>query len=199
MPVEQILPLMGFIIVMTVTPGPNNFMLLASGANFGFRRSIPHILGITLGCQVLLVAVALGLGSLLLAWPQALDVLRVLCVLILFYLAWLLVRPGTSSTDPEKRPRPLTLLEAALFQWVNPKAWMMIIAVVTTYTQAGNMTTSLLIIAALFAVLGIPMISVWNLFGVSLQRWLSDPLRARAFNWLMAVLLLASLYPIVVY
>ena len=199
MPVEQILPLMGFIIVMTVTPGPNNFMLLASGANFGFRRSIPHILGITLGCQVLLVAVALGLGSLLLAWPQALDVLRVLCVLILFYLAWLLVRPGTSSSDPEKRPRPLTLLEAALFQWVNPKAWMMIIAVVTTYTQAGNMTTSLLIIAALFAVLGIPMISVWNLFGVSLQRWLSDPLRARAFNWLMAVLLLASLYPIVVY
>ena len=199
MPVEQILPLMGFIIVMTVTPGPNNFMLLASGANFGFRRSIPHILGITLGCQVLLVAVALGLGSLLLAWPQALDVLRVLCVLILFYLAWLLVRPGSSSSDPEKRPRPLTLLEAALFQWVNPKAWMMIIAVVTTYTQAGNMATSLLIIAALFAVLGIPMISVWNLFGVSLQRWLSDPLRARAFNWLMAVLLLASLYPIVVY
>ena len=199
MPVEQILPLMGFIIVMTVTPGPNNFMLLASGANFGFRRSIPHILGITLGCQVLLVAVALGLGSLLLAWPQALDVLRVLCVLILFYLAWLLVRPGSSSSDPEKRPRPLTLLEAALFQWVNPKAWMMIIAVVTTYTQAGNMTTSLLIIAALFAVLGIPMISAWNLFGVSLQRWLSDPLRARAFNWLMAVLLLASLYPIVVY
>lgn len=199
MPVEQILPLMGFIIVMTVTPGPNNFMLLASGANFGFRRSIPHILGITLGCQVLLVAVALGLGSLLLAWPQALDVLRVLCVLILFYLAWLLVRPGTSSTDPEKRPRPLTLLEAALFQWVNPKAWMMIIAVVTTYTQAGNMTANLLIIAALFAVLGIPMISVWNLFGVSLQRWLSDPLRARAFNWLMAVLLLASLYPIIMY
>lgn len=197
MPVEQLLPLMGFIIVMMVTPGPNNLMLLASGANFGFRRSLPHILGITFGCQVLLVAVAFGLGGVFVIWPQSLLVLRVLCVFILIYLAWLLVRPVRSSTvDPEKQPRPLTFLEAALFQWVNPKAWMMIIAVVTTYTQPGNMAYSLLIIASLFVVLGIPMISTWNLFGVSLQNWLSQPSRAKAFNWVMAVLLLASLIPV---
>ncbi len=198
MPVEQIWPLMAFIIVMTGTPGPNNFMLMTSGANFGFRRSVPHILGITVGCQVLLVAMALGLGSLFVLWPPAEIVLRILCVVILVYLAWLLVRPGGGNSSARKRARPLKFIEAALFQWVNPKAWMMTIAAVATYTQPGNMVTGVAIIALLFALLGIPLIATWNLFGVSLQRWLDNPVRARNFNWLMAILLLASLYPIII-
>lgn len=198
MPVEQIWPLMAFIVVMTATPGPNNFMLMTSGANFGFRRSVPHILGITIGCQVLLVAMALGLGSLFVFYPPAEVLLRILCVVILVYLAWLLVRPGGRNSSSGKRARPLKFIEAALFQWVNPKAWMMTIAAVATYTQPGSMVAGVAIIALLFALLGIPLIATWNLFGVSLQRWLDDPVRARSFNWLMAVLLLASLYPIIV-
>lgn len=196
MSLEQLLPLAGFVIVMTGTPGPNNLMLMASGANFGFRRSLPHILGITVGCQVLLVAVALGLGGLLVAWPVLLSALRWACVAILLYLAWVLVRPVRAGNGVSRPPRPLTFVEAALFQWVNPKAWMMMLAAVTTYMQPASPGSSLLILGIFFVVLGMPLISIWNLFGVSLKRFLQQPLRARVFNGAMAVLLLASLYPV---
>lgn len=196
MSLEQLLPLAGFVVVMTGTPGPNNLMLMASGANFGFRRSLPHILGITVGCQVLLVAVALGLGSLLVAWPVLLTALRWACVAILLYLAWILVRPARASNRAARPPRPLTFLEAALFQWVNPKAWMMMLAAVTTYMQPASPWSSLLVLGVFFAVLGMPLISIWNLFGVSLKRFLRHPFRARVFNGAMAALLLASLYPV---
>jgi threonine/homoserine/homoserine lactone efflux protein len=196
MPLEQLLPLAGFVIVMTGTPGPNNLMLMASGARFGFRRSVPHILGITVGCQALLAAVALGLGSLLTTWPPMLTMLRWGCVVILLYLAWMLVKPVPSGTGVSGPPRPLTFIEAALFQWVNPKAWMMMLAAVTTYIQPASPWSSLLLLGAFFAVLGMPLISIWNLFGVSLKRFLQKPVRARVFNGVMAVLLLASLYPV---
>ena len=198
MPIDQFLPLAGFVIVMTGTPGPNNLMLLASGARFGFRRSVPHILGITVGCQVLLVAVALGLGSVLVLWPPLLDNLRWGCVAVLLYLAWMLVRPARGNSTGEARARPLTFVEAALFQWVNPKAWMMMLTAVTTYLQPDRYWFALLVVGLSFAVLGMPLISTWNLFGVSLQRFLQRPGRAAAFNALMAVLLLTSLYPVLV-
>jgi len=205
MPIEQLIALMGFVVVMTGTPGPNNMMLLASGANFGFRRSIPHILGITMGCQSLLMAIALGLGQLLIRFPVLEVVLKVLCGGALLYLTWGLVKPalfrsamvvqGAADQQPVVS-KPLTLWQAAVFQWVNPKAWMMMLTAIATYTQPQSLLSDTLLIGFLFAVLGMPVISMWNLFGASLRKFLLDPLKARVFNLLMGVLLLGSMYPL---
>lgn len=198
MPLEQLLALIGFVVVMTGTPGPNNMMLLASGANFGFRRSLPHIFGITVGCQILLFAVALGIGQLLIRYPLFDSALKILCGMALIYLAWTLVRPTRllPASAEIKVARPLTFWQAAMFQWVNPKAWLMMITAIATYTQPAAMLTSLLVIALLFVLVGIPCISTWNLFGASLRRLLQDARRARVFNIVMAVLLLGSMYPL---
>lgn len=205
MPLEQLIALMGFVVVMTGTPGPNNMMLLASGANFGFRRSIPHILGITFGCQVLLVAITLGLGQLLIRFPMLEVVLKILCGAALLYLTWGLVKPAFAPTplvmqpDAEDAPvvsKPLSFWQAAMFQWVNPKAWMMMLTAIATYTQPQTIWSDTLLIGLLFAVLGMPVISLWNLFGASLRKFLLDPLKARVFNLVMGGLLLGSMYPL---
>ncbi len=193
---EQLLSLMGFVTVMVGTPGPNNLMLLASGANFGFRRSLPHILGITLGCQVLLLAVAFGVGGLLQAAPGALVVLQVLGVGFLLYLAWLLTRVRALGEARQGQGRPLSFMQAALFQWVNPKAWMMSISAMASFSLPGDFTTNVVIIAAAFLVLGLPLITLWNLFGTTLREWLGRDGNLLWFNRVMAVLLLGSLYPI---
>lgn len=205
MPVDQIPPLMGLILVMTGTPGPNNLMLMTSGARFGFRRSIPHILGIVVGCQTLLLGIALGLGTLLQTWPPAERILTVLCVMALLYLAWLLVRPSAPRENPlpDQTPaetgnvaRPLRFWQAALFQWVNPKAWMMMIAALGAYSQPANVAGNVAVIALLFLLISLPVIGFWNFSGAALHRWLADPKRERWFNRVMALLLLTSLYPI---
>lgn len=191
---EQFVALIGFVAVMTGTPGPNNLMLMASGANAGFRRSLPHILGIAIGCQVILVCVALGLGQLLTGFPQAVTALRVGGALYLLYLAWQLVRTRDLKSDGYNA-KPLTFMQAALFQWVNPKAWMMILTGVATFTQPQDFTLSVAIVAGTFLIVGLPLISSWNLFGAVLKNWLYRGRRLRAFNQAMAVLLVASLYP----
>lgn len=205
MPIEQLIALMGFVVVMTGTPGPNNMMLLASGANFGFRRSIPHILGITIGCQSLLLAIALGLGQLLIRFPVLEVVLKILCGAALLYLTWGLVKPAFAPTPVLVQPKtndapvvtkPLTLWQAAMFQWVNPKAWMMMLTAIATYTQPQTIWSNTLLIGLLFAVLGMPVISLWNLFGASLRTFLLDPQKARVFNLVMGALLLGSMYPL---
>jgi threonine/homoserine/homoserine lactone efflux protein len=198
MPLEQLLALTGFVIVMTGTPGPNNMMLLASGANFGFRRSVPHILGITVGCQILLLAIAVGIGQLLIRYPLAAVVLKVLCGVALVYLAWVLVRPTRvlPASNEVKVAHPLSFWQAAMFQWVNPKAWMMMVTALATYTQPEAMLSSIVMICLLFVVVGMPCISIWNLFGASLRSFLQNSGRARIFNMTMAVLLLGSMYPL---
>ena len=183
-----------FALITSITPGPNNLMLMASGANAGFRRSLPHILGIAIGCQVILVCVALGLGQLLTRFPQAVTALRVGGALYLLYLAWQLVRTRDLKSDGYNA-KPLTFMQAALFQWVNPKAWMMILTGVATFTQPQDFTLSVAIVAGTFLIVGLPLISSWNLFGAVLKNWLHRGRRLRAFNQAMAVLLVASLYP----
>ncbi|MZR63883.1 LysE family translocator [Alcanivorax sp. DP30] len=194
MTTEQYLALIGFVTVMTATPGPNNLMLMASGANAGFRRSLPHIFGIAIGCQVILVCVSLGLGQLLGEFPQALTLLRFAGALYLLYLAWQLVRSRTVEDSPSQS-KPFTFFQAALFQWVNPKAWMMILTGVATFTDPENFTASVAIIAGVFLLLGLPLISSWSLFGAVLKHWLTEGRRLRLFNRTMAVLLIVSLVP----
>ncbi|MCK0153133.1 LysE family translocator [Alcanivorax sp. S6407] len=194
MSTEQLLALIGFVTVMTATPGPNNLMLMASGANAGFRRSLPHIFGIAIGCQVILVCVALGLGQLLNQFPQAITLLRVGGATYLLYLSWQLVR-STALHSGTAQAQPFTFLQAALFQWVNPKAWMMILTGVATFTDPADFNVSVAIVAGAFLLIGLPLISSWSLFGALLKQWLKEGKRLKLFNRTMALLLVASLVP----
>ena len=191
---EQFVAVVGLVAVLTGAPVPNNLRLITSGANAGFRRSLSHIFGIAIGCQVMLLCVALGLGPLLTRFPQAVLALRVGGALYLLYLAWQLVRTRQLDTSTQTA-KPLTFIQATLFQWVNPKAWMMILTGTATFTRPGDFTVSVAIVAGTFLIVGLPLISSWNLFGAVLKNWLQQGQRLRTFNRAMAVLLVASLYP----
>ena len=193
---DQLLPLAAFTIAMIGTPGPNNLMLISAGANFGFRRSLPHLLGISVRCQVLLLAIALGLGQLLETYPGSAVVLKILGGGFLLWMAVQLARPPRAGLKVDKELKPLTFLQAALFQWVNPKAWLMLVTAIATFTNGQNFTASVLVIAVVFLVLGFPLISAWNIGGVALKGWLQQGQRLTHFNRTMAVLLLVSMVPL---
>ena len=184
-----------FAAVSSVTPGPNNMMLLASGVNFGIRRTVPHMMGISIGFTVMLVGVGAGLGVALLAMPLLHDVLRLLCALYMLYLAYTLARSGGLGSV-KARARPMRFIEAALFQWVNPKAWAMGLTAMTAYTVPDPFWFSIFVVAGVFGVINLPCIAIWAGFGVALRGFLADPLRLRLFNGAMAALLLLSSLPL---
>ena len=193
---DQLIPVALFVIAMVGTPGPNNLMLLTAGANFGFRRSLPHILGITMGCQVLLLAIALGLGQMFSAWPLSIVLLKLGGGGFLVWMAVQLLRPRAAALGEGAEARPLSFLQAALFQWVNPKAWLMLITGLATYVNPQQMLVSTLLIGVTFALVGLPLTCLWNVGGVALKDWLQHDRRLLHFNRLMAVLLLVSLLPL---
>lgn len=186
--------LFGFAFVTTVTPGPNNLMLMDSGANFGFRRTMPHILGIAGGVSLMALLVGLGLMALIEAVPALNAVLKVVSVL---YLLWLAFRIATAAPieDRSAKARPMSLLQAAAFQWVNPKAWAMCLSAITIYAPDRSLL-SVAIVAGAFAVVSLPAISLWAWLGTIIRQWLSSPRRLRVFNISMAALLVASMYPL---
>ncbi len=188
-------PLALFALVASITPGPNNVMLASSGLTFGFRRSIPHMMGITIGFSVMILLVGLGLGALFTRFPWLYTALKYGGAAYLLYLAWRIARSGPLE-DGSQRARPLTFLQAALFQWVNPKAWVMTVGVVATYTPQQGFVNNLWIAALVCGLVNLPSISVWVSFGMALRRVLHRPGAIRAFNVSMAVLLVLSLYPI---
>ena len=189
-----------FSFVSSITPGPNNMMMLASGVNFGFRRSVPHWLGICAGFTFMLCAVGLGLHTLLADHPALYDVLRYAGSAYLVWMAWRLATasasPAVQDDDaPHSEARPLGVLAAAAFQWVNPKAWVMAVTAMSTYLPARAQPTDVLAVALLFGVINLPCVACWAGGGAALRRFLQDPLRLRIFNISMALALLASLYP----
>ncbi|MBE2275311.1 MAG: LysE family translocator [Rhodobacteraceae bacterium] len=194
---DLLLALLGFALVTSVTPGPNNMMLLASGVNFGFRRTVPHILGITLGHSLMVFLVGLGLAGLFRAWPVSLSLLKVVSVVYMLWLAWKIAHAGAPG-EGRARPRPFSFLQAAAFQWVNPKAWAMALGAVTAYVLQPSVAVYLAV-AAVFAAVNLPSVSLWAAAGQGLRRWLEAPARLRAFNWTMAALLVASLWPVVTF
>jgi threonine/homoserine/homoserine lactone efflux protein len=191
---EQFAALIGFAFVTSITPGPNNMMLIASGANFGFRRSIPHMFGISLGHMAMTVIVGLGLAGIVHAEPRILIVLKWVSVAYLLWLAWKLAHAAAPG-EAEATGKPMTFLAAALFQWVNPKAWTMSLGAVSAYAVDPTPATVLLI-AAVFAATNLPSVSVWTIAGQQLRRFLTSPGRLAAFNWTMAGLLVLSLIPV---
>ena len=194
MTTDPLLAFVAFAVVMSVTPGPNNAMLIASGANFGFRRSVPHMLGISGGMVIMILAVGLGLGGLFEAWPPLYDVLRWVGAAYLLWLAWQLARSG-GPRAVGTTARPVTFLAAA-FQWVNPKAWILSLGAVTAYIPRDDYVRSLVVIAVTFGVISFPSIGIWAGFGLALRRFLESPGRIVLFNRAMAVLLALSIYPI---
>jgi len=188
-----LLPLLTFAIASTFTPGPNNIMLTASGANFGYKRSLPHIFGIMFGFPGMMIAIGLGLGQVFTTYPQLHEVLKWVGSAYLLFLAWKIA----ISARPEgvgREAKPFTFLQAALFQWVNPKAWIMSVAALTAYTTAeGSYMVQTLIVAGTFFVVSFPLISLWCLFGALIGRWLKSPRALMLFNGTMAALIVASI------
>jgi threonine/homoserine/homoserine lactone efflux protein len=194
MTLDSFLALAAFALVSSITPGPNNLMLMASGANFGFRRTVPHMLGIGLGFGIMIVLIGLGLVRIFDAFPVTHLILTGVGVAYLLWLAWKIAHAAAPDAA-RAGARPFTFLQAALFQWVNPKAWQMGLTAITLYAPDRSVA-AILWVGLVFVVINIPSVSTWTVMGQQMGRILSSPARLRAFNWSMAALLVASLIPV---
>ena len=197
MSAEVFLALLAYAFVTSITPGPNNLMLLASGVNFGFIRTIPHMLGVGIGFFVMLLAVGFGLGAVFTAFPALHLVLKVLGSAYLVYLAWRIATTRSLAKEGKAGTIPMTFLEAAAFQWVNPKAWVMALSAMAIYTNPDRPFLSVWIVAVAFALVNLPSVSSWAGFGTALRGFLSDPVRLKWFNIAMGALLVLTLWPMV--
>ncbi|WP_090059048.1 LysE family translocator [Celeribacter neptunius] len=188
------LALLGFGLVSSITPGPNNLMLLASGANFGMRRTLPHMIGVSLGFCFMVFVVGLGLAQVFQHFPPLRQAMMVVAVAYMLWLAWKIAHAGAPK-EGAAGGKPITFLQAVAFQWVNPKAWIMAVGAQTTYAQGASWTAAAFVGLG-FLIVNFPAITLWALLGTELRRFLTNPQRLRIFNWTMASLLVASLIPI---
>jgi threonine/homoserine/homoserine lactone efflux protein len=183
---------------MFFTPGPNNVMLLSSGLTHGFRPTLPHIAGVTIGFAFMIGAVGLGLGTIFIAYPILQTILKYAGIAYLIYLAAVIAMSGPVKADRNDRRGPMTFWGAAMFQWINVKGWVMVIGTITAYAGIAGFPWNIGIQIVLSLMLGAISCSTWALFGSALRPLLSSPRAVRAFNTVMAALLLASLYPVLV-
>ena len=185
-----------FATVMFFTPGPNNIMLLSSGLTYGFRRTLPHVAGITVGVAFMIGTVGLGLGTIFIAWPVLQTILKYAGIAYLLYLAAAIATSGPVTSGQDNGRGPMSFWGAALFQWINVKGWVMVIGSITAYAAIASFPWNIVIQVALCLLLGVLACSAWALFGSALRPLLTSPRAVRGFNIVMAVLLLASLYPV---
>lgn len=204
MDIQLVTAMFSFAFVTSATPGPNNLMLLASGANFGFKRTIPHMLGIGCGMILLLLVTLAGLAELFTRFPIAQQALKVVGVLYLLWLAWKIASAPVTETMTSKgeqavtEAQPMRWWQAAAFQFVNPKAWMMALGAVSSFTLAGEQYwLSGLVLMIIFFCVNVPSVSIWAGFGVIIQQFLSSARRKRQFNLLMGLLTAATVWMIV--
>ena len=185
-----------FMVVMYFTPGPNNIMLLSSGLTYGFRRTIPHIVGIVIGFAFMVAAVGLGLGTVFLAYPILQTVLKYAGAAYLIYLAAVIAMSGPARPGEEEGRGPMTFWGAAMFQWINAKGWVIVIGTITAYAAIAQVPLNIAIQTLISLIVGTVSTVVWALFGTALRPVLTSERLVRGFNILMAILLLASLYPV---
>jgi threonine/homoserine/homoserine lactone efflux protein len=185
-----------FATVMFITPGPNNIMLLSSGLTYGFRPTVPHIVGITIGFAFMVGAVGVGLGTVFIVYPVLQTILKYAGVAYLVYLAAAIALSGPVASGQDNRRGPMTFWGAALFQWVNVKGWVMVIGTITAYAAIAAYPWNIAIQVGLSLILGAVSCTAWALFGSALRPLLTSPRAVRIFNIVMALLLLASLYPV---
>jgi len=196
-PLGLIITSLPFLVTMGFTPGPNNILVASSGVNFGFRATIPHILGVTLGYPLMLLLVGVGLAQIFTQVPQIHAVLKYLCIAYLLYLSWRIAFAPVAADETRRTAKPLTFLQAAAFQWVNGKGWVVALSAVTTYTVVNTtLILQVLALAALALLVTFASVSSWTLFGALLRQYLQTERRRRRFNYTMAALLVASIVPV---
>ncbi|MBR0784090.1 LysE family translocator [Bradyrhizobium iriomotense] len=187
---------LAFMVVMYFTPGPNNIMLLSSGLTYGFRRTIPHIVGIVIGFAFMVATVGLGLGTVFLAYPVLQTILKYAGAAYLIYLAAVIAMSGPTTPGGDSGRGPMTFWGAAMFQWINAKGWVIVIGTITAYAAIAQFPINIVIQTLISLLVGTISTVVWALFGTALRPVLTSERLVRAFNILMAILLLASLYPV---
>ena len=185
-----------FAAVMFFTPGPNNIMLLSSGLTYGFRRTLPHVAGITFGFAFMVGAVGLGLGTIFITYPVLQTILKYAGAAYLIYLAIAIAMSGPVEAGQDNARGPMTFWGAAVFQWVNAKGWVMVIGTITAYAAIASFPWNIVVQVLICLPIGALSCVVWALFGSALRPWLTSPRAVRTFNVIMALLLLASLYPV---
>lgn len=197
MNLEWFTALTTFAFVSSVTPGPNNLMLMASGANFGFRKTIPHMLGVSIGFTFMLILVGVGLAQLFQQFPWTYTVLKYAGTAYLLFLAYKIATATSIGSNAKANAKPFTFIQAALFQWVNVKAWTMALTAMTLYASSQELI-SYVAVALVFGLVNIPSISLWTFLGIRVREFLTSERKLRVFNITMAILLILSLLPTVV-
>jgi threonine/homoserine/homoserine lactone efflux protein len=185
-----------FAAVMFITPGPNNVMLLSSGLTYGFLRTLPHMAGITFGMGFMIAAVGVGLGTVFIAYPVLQTILKYAGAAYLVYLAAAIAMSGVTPSGQDNARGPMTFWGAVMFQWINVKGWVMVIGTLTAYAAIASFPWNIIIQTGISLVIGTVSTVAWALFGSALRPVLTSPSAVRAFNIVMAALLLASLYPV---
>jgi threonine/homoserine/homoserine lactone efflux protein len=189
-----------FAFVSSITPGPNNLMLMASGINFGFRRTVPHMFGVSLGFTLMIILIGLGVMQLIEAVPGSRTFITVASGLYLLFMAWKIATTNTVPRNNEEATdgsKPFTFLQAALFQWVNPKAWTMALTAISAYAPKSQGQIGVMLVALIFGLINLPSTGSWAAMGAKMRNFLSNPVRLKAFNIVAALLLVTSLYPMV--
>ncbi|BAM88050.1 putative transporter, LysE family [Bradyrhizobium oligotrophicum S58] len=193
---QLLIAFIAFAFVMAFTPGPNNIMLLSSGVTYGFRRTVPHMMGVSFGFAFMVGAVGFGLAAVFISYPVLQTVLKYLGAAYLIYLAVAIALSGATKPDEHNSRGPMSFWGAALFQWVNAKGWVMVISTITAYAAIARFPANVALQVAISFVMAVGSTITWTLFGTALRPLLSSERAVRGFNILMAVLLLASLYPV---
>ena len=186
-----------FCFVSAITPGPNNLMLLASGANFGIRKTLPHMFGIVLGFSFMIIVIGFGLAQVFDIFPALYTILKCIAVIYLLYLSYKIAATNSKIISEKSISTPITFLQAVIFQWVNPKAWTMALAAVAVYTPQPITNSHIIFVSLVFGIIILMSINVWLLLGVQIRHFLTTAARLRTFNFAMAFLLILSLYPII--
>lgn len=193
---EIFIAVLFFAFSTTITPGPNNVMIMSSAVNYGIRASMPHFLGICLGFPLMVLLVGFGFGVIFERFPNLHQLIKVIGVIYLLWLAWHIASAEPKAIKKGEK-KPFTFWQAALFQWVNAKAWMMASGAVAAYTTVnGNPVTEVLAITAAFLLMAFPCVGTWLLFGSLLRKFLANSIFQRIFNVTMGLILVASIIPV---
>lgn len=192
---EHFIALQLFAAIAAYTPGPNNTLLMASGVNFGFRRSLPLVCGVAIGFPLMIGLVGLGLGRVFETYSSLYAVLKYAGAAYMLYLAWKIATSKPSAAGEASDAKPLSFLQMALFQWINPKGWIMAITALSAYTTATSYYAGVAVVVATFVFMGLTSAIAWALFGAGLKQVMTDPRYFRIINIGLAVLLVASLVP----
>ena len=195
---EHILAVTAFALISSATPGPNNLMLMASGTNFGMRRTLPHLFGVFLGFLVMIALVGIGFSKVFEMYPLVYTGMKILSVGYLLFLAWKIANaaPPENAQAESTTGKPITFMQGVMFQWVNPKAWAMSLTAVTAYNMPESPLLGLTLILVAFGLMGLPSITMWAYMGTHVRRFLNDKRKLQIFNWSCASLLVLTLYPI---